>query len=443
MSVFRFRGFQFDTVERRLTRNGEWVDLTPKAMDILAVFVERPGELITRDQIIGSVWGSTLVEEGNLSVQISKLRKALGETRDQRYLDTVAGSGYRFIASIEQISNGCRPAHSPDPIHTSNGNGFQGRDLGAVRLLQKGKYFYQKHTADSVSKAIRLFEESLILDPGNINTYAELLRSLRFLHFLDDLSIDDVLQLSEPLVETMCRLDDGSDVCHVARGEFELYFRWNFEAAFEAFRMAIAVNPENLVAHWRLTQVLIYTRQFSEAIQQLPRISELDPFSIQTCMQMGRFHYLLGSFEAARSFLDEALELDPSNYEVRLLRGTVLAELDELDAAEQELKLSLEMHHRLETISMLGYVSAIGGNRKTAESYLQELVERDAGPATLTYQARIQFAVGEFERGVSALEAALSKRSPELVSIAVDPRWRPAMNSSRFDAIINEVGMGK
>lgn len=443
MSVFRFRDFQYDSVERRLTRNGEWVELTPKAMDILEVFVERPGQLISRDEIIGKVWGGVLVEEGNLSVHISKLRKALGESREQRYVETVAGSGYRFTGTIEQISNGYAPAHSPNPIHTSNGNGFQGRDSEAVRLVQKGKYLYQKHTADSVSRAIRFFEKSLILDPGNVNTYAELLHSLRFLHFLDRLSIDDLLQKAEPLVETMCLLDDGSDVFHVARGEFELYFRWNFEAALEEFGRAIDVNPENLVANWRLAQVLIYTRQFPKAIQHLPRIAALDPFSIQTCMQMGRFHYHLGKQDAARSFLDEALELDPDNFEVRLLRGTVLAELGELKAAGNELKSSLEIHHSVETISMLGYTSALQGDREIAASYLRELAANDAGSATLTYQARILFAIGEFERGFLALEKAVSNRSAELVGAAVDPRWRFARNSPRFATVLHEIGLQK
>ena len=99
--------------------------MTPKAMDILEVFVGRPGELITRDEIIGKVWGPKFVEDGNLSVHISKLRKALGESRaDRRLFETVPGSGYRFTSFVCDI----RPS---DNAFAAIGRGFRALAVGA------------------------------------------------------------------------------------------------------------------------------------------------------------------------------------------------------------------------------------------------------------------------------------------------------------------------
>lgn len=240
MSVFRFRDFQYDSVERRLTRNGEWVELTPKAMDILEVFIGRPGELISRDEIIGKVWGGTLVEEGNLSVHISKLRKALGDSRDQRCLETVAGSGYRFTATIEQISNGHRPAHfTHDPIHTSNGNGFHPRDSEAARLLDKGKHFFENINPTTIHKAIECLERSLTFDPSNPETNAYMVRAYRLLHSFGIVSAEETLRKIDDPMRQMLNSDRPSDSALIAAGEVEMLLRGDLSLAESHFRKAL------------------------------------------------------------------------------------------------------------------------------------------------------------------------------------------------------------
>ncbi|MDX1531442.1 MAG: winged helix-turn-helix domain-containing protein, partial [Rhodothermales bacterium] len=77
------------------------MDLTPKALDLLAVLVERAGQLVTRDELLAALWPDAVVEENALSVQVSRLRAALGETaRDWRYVETVPRSGYRFAGAV-------------------------------------------------------------------------------------------------------------------------------------------------------------------------------------------------------------------------------------------------------------------------------------------------------------------------------------------------------
>lgn len=269
MSVFRFRDFQFDTVERRLTRNGEWVDLTPKAMDILEVFVARPGQLITRDEIIGKVWGNTLVEEGNLSVHISKLRKALEESRDQRFIQTLAGVGYRFTASVDRASNGHTQTTSAHLNHTSNGNGFHG-DSEAIRLHLRGRHFFAKHTFENVQKSIGCFEKSIRLDPSNVSVYVDLIAAYRFLHFLDGISNAELAHQVEPFLQIISELKPDEDLVQVTIGEVRMYCNWEFEKAKEHFLTALSLNSDCLPAHRRLTELLVYSKRFSEAIVGSP-----------------------------------------------------------------------------------------------------------------------------------------------------------------------------
>jgi len=97
---FAFGPFLLDTRERRLLRDGEVVPLTLKAFDLLHVLVENPGHLLHKEELLRRVWPDTVVEENNLTVTISALRKALGEGPADRYIETVPRRGYRFVADV-------------------------------------------------------------------------------------------------------------------------------------------------------------------------------------------------------------------------------------------------------------------------------------------------------------------------------------------------------
>jgi DNA-binding winged helix-turn-helix (wHTH) protein/TolB-like protein/tetratricopeptide (TPR) repeat protein len=101
---YEFAAFRLDPAERRLLRDGEPVALTPKAFDLLVVLVENGGHLLSKEDLLARVWPDQFVEEGNLSFNISELRKALGEGADgRRYIETVRKKGFRFVASVEEI----------------------------------------------------------------------------------------------------------------------------------------------------------------------------------------------------------------------------------------------------------------------------------------------------------------------------------------------------
>ena len=98
---YRFDEYELDLAKRRLLRSGEVVPLKPKAFDLLAVLVENNGKLLSKDDIFQLVWGDQFVEETNLSVSISAIRKALGETAsDPKYITNVSGRGYYFTGDL-------------------------------------------------------------------------------------------------------------------------------------------------------------------------------------------------------------------------------------------------------------------------------------------------------------------------------------------------------
>lgn len=101
---FRFGEHEIDVARRSLTRNGKAILLNTKAFNLLCVLVENRGRIMTKAELLDLVWPEQFVEENNISVQISVLRKALGEDKDDNnYISTITGSGYTFVAEVERL----------------------------------------------------------------------------------------------------------------------------------------------------------------------------------------------------------------------------------------------------------------------------------------------------------------------------------------------------
>ena len=103
--LFKFGEFQINTVKRVLLHDNTPVQLPSRAFDVLLALVEHNQYVIDKDELMRLVWGERVVEENNLTRQISTLRKALEESpNDHRYIVTVPGRGYSFVAEVERVA---------------------------------------------------------------------------------------------------------------------------------------------------------------------------------------------------------------------------------------------------------------------------------------------------------------------------------------------------
>jgi DNA-binding winged helix-turn-helix (wHTH) protein/TolB-like protein/Flp pilus assembly protein TadD len=111
--LYEFGPFQLDPPERLLLCDGQPVSLTPKAFDLLLALVDRSGHLVEKEELLKIVWPDSFVEEGNLAVTISLLRKALNDDRGHhRYIETISKKGYRFVADVKKHDEH-EPASTP------------------------------------------------------------------------------------------------------------------------------------------------------------------------------------------------------------------------------------------------------------------------------------------------------------------------------------------
>jgi DNA-binding winged helix-turn-helix (wHTH) protein len=112
--VFGFAGFELEPRERRLSRAGRAIALTPKVFDLLVLLVEHAGHVLTKDDLLEGLWPGRLVTESNLTKHMWLLRKALGdEGEEQGLIETVSKVGYRFRAPVRRSALAEAPAASP------------------------------------------------------------------------------------------------------------------------------------------------------------------------------------------------------------------------------------------------------------------------------------------------------------------------------------------
>src|SRR5262249_42362433 len=126
--LYEFGPFRLDVDERLLMRDGRMTPLPPKVFDTLLVLVENSGRVVSKDELMQSLWPDTFVEESNLTQNISQLRRALGDgAADAQYIETIPKRGYRFVAGVQSLAvndisteeaiavNGHAPAPAAEP----------------------------------------------------------------------------------------------------------------------------------------------------------------------------------------------------------------------------------------------------------------------------------------------------------------------------------------
>src|ERR1700689_3975704 len=111
-----FGPFRLLSGQRLLLERGKPVRLGSRAFDILTALVERAGEVVSKEALIARAWPATYVEDANLKIQVSALRRALGDGQgDHRYIATVVGLGYNFVAPIRKEPSRASPSPTIAP----------------------------------------------------------------------------------------------------------------------------------------------------------------------------------------------------------------------------------------------------------------------------------------------------------------------------------------
>jgi DNA-binding winged helix-turn-helix (wHTH) protein/TolB-like protein/Tfp pilus assembly protein PilF len=140
---YEFDEFRIDAVRRLLLLRGAPVRLKPRVFDTLLYLASHQGKVLDKDELMNAIWPDATVEENNLNQNVSMLRRALGESRgENRYIVTVPGRGYQFVASVRTIAEPAVESQEKDqlvlvlePPNTQVASSLSGRQNRFISLV--------------------------------------------------------------------------------------------------------------------------------------------------------------------------------------------------------------------------------------------------------------------------------------------------------------------
>src|SRR5688572_25308464 len=231
--VYQFREFTLDVGERRLSRCGVAVHLPPKAHDLLVMLVQQPGRLLTKDELLASIWPDAFVEEGILTVHVSAVRKVLGDdVRPPTYIETVSGSGYRFIAPVSHEQSHAELDAAREAV----------RPLEVYELVGRGRLHLMSASYFELPQAVSNFRAAIEIDPTYAPAHAGLALTYCAQASLRSVPHRDAYAQAKTSALRALALDDACADAQVALGTVLFLSEWDWVCAEKSLRRALEIN---------------------------------------------------------------------------------------------------------------------------------------------------------------------------------------------------------
>jgi DNA-binding winged helix-turn-helix (wHTH) protein/tetratricopeptide (TPR) repeat protein len=481
--VYEFGGFALEVDRRLLWRGSEPIVLTAKVFDTLLYLVEHRGETLDKDTLLRAIWPELVVEENNLTQNISTLRHRLGETRgENRFIATVPRKGYRFVAEVvERDAQGeSSPARHADrrPVPAADrsrrglwisltlaiavlGTGVWllrprfavtsphaaeviggARDETANLLYNQGRYALSRSTEASLQLAIDYFEKAIARDPDFALAHARMAEAYVTLGIWGLRAPGETFPRARDSIVKALRVAPGLATAYYTSGQIKMQYDRDWEGAEADLVRAIELDPTLSEAH--LTRGVLFNMrgELDRGLAEITRAQELEPLLTLPKIRAGAMFFFARRYAEAEAQLQESLALDDNFAIAHRSLGRVY-----LHTGRYE--LALAEFAKAPAVSPGSYadvadVYALSGRRAEAQAELARILElskRKYVPAVDI--AAIYAGLGDNDHAVQSLDEALEQRAPTLGFVAQNPIFDCLHADPRFIEIVDRIGVWK
>jgi DNA-binding winged helix-turn-helix (wHTH) protein/tetratricopeptide (TPR) repeat protein len=478
-----FGAFVYDQTSGELRKHGTRVRLNGQPLRILTTFVRRPGETITREEFQHALWqGSTFVDfEHGLNAAVNRLRQVLGDSADQpRYIETLPGRGYRFIAPLESgapetlpppqaphqpavdepvLGIAVTPPSSPRSLPLTRLGTISGALLILVavgiwgthwvkqreelyRLQMQGDFYVSKWTEAEIRKGIDYYNRAILLDPSDASSYAGLATGWTFLSDLHS-PPHEAMPRAKAAALNAVRLNNSLVFAHINLGVVKMQYDWDWAGAEQEFKRAIVLDPTEAAGHRLYGWLLIAQARFQEAQREMKRPLESDPLDAFNLMELGLAYYFAGQYENCIEQCRRSIGVDATSYWPHMLLGWAYEQQGHFEGSLDELVQASRQSDNSQVMASLGHAYAIAGRRAQAESVIAELQQSSRRKYVSPYDiAAVYAGLGDREQTLVWLEKAYQDRSGWLAYWGkVDPRFTAIRTDPRFQNLLRSVGL--
>lgn len=429
---YEFGEFTLDAVERRLFKGSQAVPLQPKVFDVMLALVRHAGRLVTKRELLELVWPESFVEEGILSVSVAGLRKALGNGEgSRRFIETVSGSGYRFVAAVTlpemNRQESAVPQARPHPeVH---------------ELIGRGRSHLLAMSMFDVPKAVEAFRAAIELDPTYAAAHAGLALACCAQAQMRLVPPAEAYREAKTAALQALGMDSGCADAQVALGAVLFLSEWNWTGAKRSLERALELNPDHTEAYLLLGQLMEALGRLKAGLTMKLKALERDPFSPMVHLQISMSYWNQHRYEESIEWANKTLALDPGHPHAREhIAGGYLKKGD-FDRHMAESMKHAEFHGApAETLEQWKQVYATSGRAGVVKMFLQLASSQpSAFPAM---QLAVNYGeAGDLDEAFKYLDCALESRDPGLVHLAVAPQWDSLRGDPRFTERLARMGL--
>ena len=478
--IYEFGNFRFDARRLHLEHDRRPVSLPPKSLQTLKILLERQGETVTRENLLEQIWSDSFVEDANLTVAVSTLRKTLSDIdADETYIQTIPRLGYRFVAeAVEKTELADLPIvvghHAVEQFTVERrikkpllrvwqtvgllgilaATAF-GIWFGNERFLKKSQAAIVAPAAEAFAKgrdlmqkrlvceSIPYFREAVSIDDHFVAGYANMAAAMAMCDFLPE---------ADSTIARAIELDPNSADAQAADGFIKMFRHRDWDGAETALRRAVALDPNSAQAHHWLGVYLSIRGRLREAAGEMIRAIEIEPDSPLYHADLGQIYYFDRRYEMAINECQKALDLDPKFiFTNKYLTDIYLALGDEKKAFEYQIEQSRIFSSNVENIRSSQEIFDRQGFRGLNEASINNILEKLNSAnvhdrASFRFEAADTYArMGDAPNTLHWLEEAV-KSPPDTVPftiayIGVDPRYAFVRDDARFQGILQKLNL--
>jgi len=321
--------------------------------------------------------------------------------------------------------------------------GARAVDPAALDAYLRGRYYLWRVTRPNIERAIEYFREASQIDPCMAVSYAGLADAYDILPITSDFPPREAFPKAEQAAKQALEIDSDLAEAHAALGGVRFWYNWDWPAAEEHCRRAIARNASYAMAHLRYGHLLSNIGRHEEALSEIELARQLDPLSLIINTLCAQFRYQARQYDEAELLLGKALELDPNFWVAHINLANVYQQQERLDEALAEAEKAREFSGgNTQALSLAAYACAALGRRSEAEQILAQLLALEMHQYVSPYNIAIaHLGLGRTQMALDWLSKAYADRDVRMVFLAVEPKWDSIRITPQFESILHRMNL--
>jgi TolB-like protein/lipoprotein NlpI len=313
----------------------------------------------------------------------------------------------------------------------------------AYQFYLRGRYYWNKRTAEGMKKAIEQFQQAIEKDPSYALAYAGLADAYATSPGYSATPVSEVAPKARAAAARAIELDPNLAEAHASLAYMRMSFNKDSAGAEKEFQRAIELNPNYPTAHHWYALLLGNLGRFDEAKKEILRAQQLDPLSLIINRTVGNVFSWAHEYDQALEQFKKTLEIDPNFPPVHEDLAGAYSMKGRYEEALQEMNKAIALNGRLpHYVAAIACISAKSGHKLEAQKILNELLAHEKTDYVSSSDiALVYIALGDKEKAFARLEEAVNRGENTYLNLKVGPAWDSLRSDPRFADLMRRAGL--